>query len=251
MFPLINCCAAVAIKRLGKFLVGLVPCGDALLEAVEFGGEVWEKWKKQKPDEADRGEELQALAHASPERVGAAVQAAIKAEAAGQPAAVKRKLTTYLTQVQVTVRRTLCRSGDLRLSSAEDLRPFLPPHLPRFEPGELNTPTGRQRRPALARSPWDFDREGGGGVRRPPSRGVPGWVWLAGSAVAVVLVVVVVLIVRNGSRPKTPDGDAEQKLQKEKDALVLAEQKKQKEKEAQALAEQKELEAQALAEQKK
>jgi serine/threonine-protein kinase len=59
---------------------------------------------------------------------------------------------------------------------------------------------------APARSPWDFDREGGGGVRRPPRRGVPGWVWLAGGAAALVVVVVVVLVVRIGSRPKTPDG---------------------------------------------
>jgi hypothetical protein len=194
MFPLLNCCAAAAVKRLGKFLVGLVPGGDALIEVVEFGADVWERWKKQKPGEADRREELQALAHASPERVEAAVQAAIQAEAAGQPAAVKRKLTTYLTQVQVAVRRTLCRPADpegqtvpadLRLNSAEDLRPFLPPQLPHFEPGELNSPpppvADRPPAPipaAPARSPWGIDREGGGGVRRPPRRGVPGWVWL-------------------------------------------------------------------------
>src|SRR3954447_25948679 len=112
MFPLLNCSAAAAVNRLGKFLVGLVPGGDALVEVVEFGADVWERWKKQKPAEAARREELQALAHASPERVGAAVQAAIQAEAAGQPAAVKRKLTTYLTEVQVTVRRTVCRQDD-------------------------------------------------------------------------------------------------------------------------------------------
>src|SRR4051812_23054118 len=152
MFPLLNCCVAAAVPRLGKFLAGLVPGGDALVEAVEFGADVWERWKKLKPAEADRREELQALAHASAERVEAAVQAAIQAEAAGQPAAVKRKLTTYLIEVQVAVRRTLCRPADpegrtvpadLRLNSAEALLPFLPPQLPRIEPGELNPPPNR------------------------------------------------------------------------------------------------------------
>src|SRR5207248_8159235 len=121
----------------------------------------------------------------SPERVETAVQAAIQAEAAGQPAAVKRKLTIYLTQVQVAVRRTLCRPADpegrtvpadLRLNSADDLRPFLPPQLPRFEPGELNSPPVADGPPAPkpaapTRSPRGFDREGGGGVRRPSRRG--------------------------------------------------------------------------------
>src|SRR3989442_15245918 len=100
MFPLLNCCVATAAPRLGKFLANLVPGGGALIDVVEFGADVWERWKKQKPAEADRREELQAVAHASAERVEAAGQAAIQAEAAGQPAAVKRKLTTYLIQGQ-------------------------------------------------------------------------------------------------------------------------------------------------------
>ena len=83
-----------------------------MVEVVEFGADVWERWKKQKPSEADRREEVQALAHASAERVEAAVQAAIQDEAAGQPAAVKRQLTTYLIQVQVRVQRILCRPAD-------------------------------------------------------------------------------------------------------------------------------------------
>src|SRR5581483_9950320 len=99
------------------------------------------------------------------------------------------KLTTYLIQVQVAVHRTLCRPADpegrtvpadLRLNSAEDLLPFLPPQLPRVELGELNSP--------------------------PRRGGVPGWVWLAGSAAAVVVAVVVVLVVLHGWRPKTPEG---------------------------------------------
>jgi len=195
MFPLLNCCAEAAVKRLGKFLVCLVPGGHAMLEVVEFSADVWERWKKQKPAEADRREELQALAQASAERIEAAVKAAIQAEAAGQPDAVKRMLATYLIQVQVAIRRTVCGSGDsesrtvpadLGVNSAEELLPFLPPQLPRFEPGELNSPP--------ARTP-------------PPRRGVPGWVWLAGGVAAfVVVLVVVVLVVRNGTGPKTPDG---------------------------------------------
>ena len=161
MFPLLNCCVEATVNRLGKILVCLVPGGDALIEVVEFGADVWERWKKQKPAEADRREELQALAHASAARVEAAVQAAIQDEAAGQPAAVKRKLTTYLIQVQVTVRRTLCRPTDpegrtvptdLHLSSGEDLLPFLPPDLPRFEPGELESPPAQYPSAASGRA---------------------------------------------------------------------------------------------------
>src|SRR5260370_1864814 len=107
MFPLLNCCVGAAVNRLGKFLVGLVPGGDALIEVVEFGAEVWERWKKQKPAEAARREELQALAHASPERVEAAVQAAIQAEAAGQPAPANRNPTTYLPQLHLPLPPTL------------------------------------------------------------------------------------------------------------------------------------------------
>jgi formylglycine-generating enzyme required for sulfatase activity len=163
MFPLLNCCVEAAVNRLGKFIVCLVPGGSALIEVVEFGTDVWERWKKQKPAEEDRREELRALAHASAERVAAAVQAAIQAEAAGQPAAVKRKLTTYLIQMQVAVRRTLCRpadregrSADLRLNNAEDLLPFLPPELPRFEPSELDPPPVAGRPQASGATPIRF-----------------------------------------------------------------------------------------------
>jgi N-acetylneuraminic acid mutarotase len=187
MFPLLNCCVAAVVERLGKLQIRLVvPNDGGLFEVVEFGADVWVRWKKQKPVEADRREEIQALAHASPERVGAAVQAAIQAEAAGQPAAVKRTLTSYLTQVHDTVRRALSRPGDpegrtapadVRINSAKDLVPLLPPQPPRFEPGESDS----------------------------PRRGLSGWLWLAGGAGAVVGVIAVVLLVGNGWLNK-PDG---------------------------------------------
>src|SRR5262245_59964192 len=158
MFPLLNCCVEAAIPRLAKFLFSLaVPGGGTLIEVAEFSADVWERWKKLKPAEADRREELQALAHASAERVEAAVQAAIEAEATGQPAAVKRKLTVYLIQVQVAVRRTVCRPADsegrtvpaaLRLHSAMDLLPLLRPQPARSEPGESNPPPVTDRPPA-------------------------------------------------------------------------------------------------------
>jgi serine/threonine protein kinase/N-acetylneuraminic acid mutarotase len=78
-----------------------------------------------------------------------------------------------------------------------DEKQVRPPPAPRPEPAPEPA--------APARSPWDFDRERGEGVR-PPRRGVPGWVWLAGGATAIAVAVVVVLVVRNGSGPKTPDG---------------------------------------------
>jgi serine/threonine protein kinase len=63
---------------------------------------------------------------------------------------------------------------------------------------------------APARSPWDFHREGGSGVRRPPRRAIPGWIWLAGCAAAVVVVaVLLVLLVRNGLKPMDSEGNAD------------------------------------------
>jgi hypothetical protein len=56
MFPLLNCCVAAAVPRLGKFLVSFVPGASALIDVVEFGADVRERWKKQKPAEADRRE---------------------------------------------------------------------------------------------------------------------------------------------------------------------------------------------------
>src|SRR4051812_11317547 len=49
IYPFLKCCVAAAVPRLGKFLAGLVPGGPALVEVVEFGADVWERWKKEKP----------------------------------------------------------------------------------------------------------------------------------------------------------------------------------------------------------
>lgn len=95
-------------------MIGLLPGGSAFIEIAEYTADVWERWKKRKPKEEDRREELQALAHVSAEQVEAAVQAAIEIEAAGQPPAVKRKLTSFLIEVQVVVRRTMLRNANLQ-----------------------------------------------------------------------------------------------------------------------------------------
>jgi formylglycine-generating enzyme required for sulfatase activity len=137
------------VKPVAKFLVSLVPGGDTLMDFGEYLVDVWDRWKKLKPYEPARREELQALVHASPDRVEAAVHAAVQAEASGQPEAVKKKLTAYMAEVQGAIRRSLCRPddpegktvpGNLPLNSAQDLRPFVPRELPRFTPRELSPP---------------------------------------------------------------------------------------------------------------
>ncbi len=168
MPSLLKCIAKAAVKHGPKALAQVVPFGDVLYE---LAAGVWQEYQDDRkaaaqqqyqddrkaaaqqqprvePDAALRAE-VQVLAQASPAEVRqAAVQAVLEA-AANQPAQVQQTLTTYLTQVPAMIHRSLRRPADptgttvpptLSLRQPADLLPFLPPKLPRFQPGDRPLP---------------------------------------------------------------------------------------------------------------
>jgi serine/threonine protein kinase len=99
--------------------------------------------------EAQRLAELQALAQAPQPQVQQAVTAVVQKVAADKPPQVRQRLTTYLTQVPALVRQATRRPTDpsgvtvppyLRLQKAQDLLPFLPSRMPRFQSGQRPIP---------------------------------------------------------------------------------------------------------------
>jgi serine/threonine protein kinase len=125
---------------------GVAVIGDIADFLIDVGPDVvkdvWDWWSPARTPEA-RAAELAALA-AAPDTAAAAVVAAVVNDlAADRPAAVRRALTDYLTQVHVTLRRTVRQRpapGSLRPRSARDLLAVLPPRVARFRPGDRPLP---------------------------------------------------------------------------------------------------------------
>jgi formylglycine-generating enzyme required for sulfatase activity len=140
-FALFQRIARAAVKHGVKFLLNLVPGGDAVYE---MATDVWEDYRRDRQDAALRAE-LQAAAGAPAEQVRQEAEAAVQAEAAGQPPEVQLALVSYLSQVPASIRRSLRRPSDpsgttvpatLSLSRPQDLVPLLPPRPPRFKVGD-------------------------------------------------------------------------------------------------------------------
>ena len=74
-------------------------------------GKVWEWWGK-KAREAERRQELEALAGMTSQQVREAVKEVAGRIAADQPPAVQARLEGYLTAVPAQIRRTLRRPSD-------------------------------------------------------------------------------------------------------------------------------------------
>jgi serine/threonine protein kinase len=128
-----------------RFLLNLVPGAQVV---GEIATDAWTDYRRDEQEDALRAE-VEALAHASPEQVRAAVDEAVRYEAADQPPDVQGALTAYLTQIPATIRRSLRRPSDptgttvpagLALSGPEDLAAFLPARPPRFKPGDRPLP---------------------------------------------------------------------------------------------------------------
>jgi serine/threonine protein kinase/N-acetylneuraminic acid mutarotase len=141
--------------------------------------------------------------------VGSSVVEKIGARALGEAPSVRKSRPEVSPALERILAKMMAPDPAERYQTPGEVAKALEPHTldeKQVRPAQAADRPAPPARREPARSPWDFDREGGGEVRRPPRRGLPGWVWLAGSAAAVAVVVVVVLVVRNGSRPKTPDG---------------------------------------------
>jgi serine/threonine-protein kinase len=133
----------------------------------------------------------------------------IGARALGEAPSVRKSRPDVSPALERVVARMMARDPAERYQTPGEVAKALELHTRDEKQGRAAPPAAdRPAAPETApvRSPWDFDRGEDGGGRRPRSRGVPGWVWLAGCAATVVVGVVVVLAVRNGSKPTPPGG---------------------------------------------
>jgi formylglycine-generating enzyme required for sulfatase activity len=138
LFPRI---ARAAVKHGVRFLLNLVPGGEVVYD---MAADVWEDYRRDRQEEALRAE-LQAAAPLTADKSRQEAEAAVQAEAAGQPPEVQRALVSYLSQVPASIRRSLRRPSDpsgttvpatLSLAGPQDLVPLLPPRPPRFKAGD-------------------------------------------------------------------------------------------------------------------
>jgi len=136
-----RCVGKAAVKNAVRCLAGLVPMGR---EVYDVARDALADYRGQN-QEAELRAELQAVAQANPAEAKQTAAQATQEVAGDQPPEVQRALTTYLSQVPAAVRQSLRRPADpsgtsvpaaLALNRPEDLLPFLPARLPRFQPGD-------------------------------------------------------------------------------------------------------------------
>ncbi|OWK40824.1 serine/threonine kinase [Fimbriiglobus ruber] len=110
-------------------LAGL-PLGDAVIGFAEW---VWEEWAEAK-SEQDRKAELEAIVRMAGDEFRKQVEVVVQQVAAGQPPAVKQRVTALLEGIPDLARKQFARSGDekgrsvppgFRLTRSVDLVPIL------------------------------------------------------------------------------------------------------------------------------
>jgi formylglycine-generating enzyme required for sulfatase activity len=136
------------LKAVGKAVLNAAGggfAGDVLCEVLpEAARKICQWWGADRSPQ-QRREEIAALAQASPAEVRMAVDQALVAVAADQPAEVKRQLSIYLSLVPAAARASLRRPKEPAhpldaFEDPESLLPMLPAHLPRFKPGDRPLP---------------------------------------------------------------------------------------------------------------
>jgi len=135
--PLLKCIAKALVKNIGN-LVSFGVGGSIFADA-------WEYWERQ-TSEAQRRAEIESLAQQEIRKVVAQL---VQGEGAALPEVQRQQLAGYLNQIPGSIRQTLRRPADpsgrtvppgLVLRKAEDLLPYLPAGLPRFQPGQCYRP---------------------------------------------------------------------------------------------------------------
>jgi len=138
---LMRCVGRAAAKNAVRALARLVPFGEAVFDVAL---DTYDEYCKQQGEDALK-DDLAELAQASPTEVRQAAEAIAAQVADGQPPEVRQALVAYLVQMPVSIRQMLRRPADptgttlppnLRLNQPENLAPFLPSALPRFQPGD-------------------------------------------------------------------------------------------------------------------
>ena len=134
----------ILLKHVAKACLNALGGGIAGNLAFDIADEVMAQWQKQ-CDETARRNELVGIAQAGTNELRQAVKEIVEEIAAAKSAHVREALTAYLTQVPVSIRRTMRRPSDpsgrtmptgLAMRNAQDLARFLPARLPRFRPGD-------------------------------------------------------------------------------------------------------------------
>jgi hypothetical protein len=132
---LLCCVGRAVLKNGGRALANLVPFGDV---AYEIARDAYEEYRRDY-SEADLRAELHELASAPATAVRKEAAAVAEREAAAEPIELRLALTSYLSELPAQVRQSL-RGGAVSaggtLQRPQDLLPFLPTALPRFQPGE-------------------------------------------------------------------------------------------------------------------
>ncbi len=137
----LRCVGKAVLKNGVRALANLIPFGEVLFDVARDTREEYGK----DHGELDLKADLEGLAQAAAAVVRQAAEAVAAQEAAGQPAAIRLALTTYLNQLPASIRQSLRRPSDpgggtvpagLSLRQPEDLLPLLPAGLPRFQPGD-------------------------------------------------------------------------------------------------------------------
>ena len=137
---LLRCVGKAAVKHAVRALVGLVPMGR---EVYDMARDALDDYRGQKQEAELR--RAASIAQVNPAEARQTAAQVTQEVAGDQPPEVQRALTTYLSQVPAAVRQSLRRPADptgttlpagLSLKRPEDLLPFLPVRLPRFQPGD-------------------------------------------------------------------------------------------------------------------
>src|SRR5262249_6968239 len=140
------------LKFVGKALlsaagVGIV--GEFVAEVLpDMARDVFRWWARERSP-AQRRAEVEALAQAPAADVRRAADQVARETAADNPPSAHRALSLSLSQAPGTIRQSLRRPADptgatvppgLALEQPEDLLPFLPARMPRFQPGDRPLP---------------------------------------------------------------------------------------------------------------
>jgi serine/threonine protein kinase len=145
MHLLLRCVAEAVCAKGIKALAKMVPFGEVLYEV---SVDTWERFWKECQEESAQAElraSVEETARASFAEIQRHAAEVVHEVAADQAAEVRHALREYLAQLPGTIRRSLRRPADLsgttipptlKLNKPEQLLPFLPTRIPRFQPGD-------------------------------------------------------------------------------------------------------------------
>jgi formylglycine-generating enzyme required for sulfatase activity len=132
------------IAKAALNVAGFGVAGELAVEVLpDVARDVWDWWgKDRKPAELQA--EARQVAQLTPEEARRQAEQVVAEEAGAQPEAVRRALTAYLAQVPAAIRQSQRCPADpsgrtllgLSLIKSDDVLPWLPARMPRYQPGD-------------------------------------------------------------------------------------------------------------------